>query len=551
MQVAVMSWGTELWDQYDKVAVHTDVGIEFIKRVSSFVEKRISAEQNYAKELRRLAKGFRKKDEEESKYSAVQGFVQLISETNDFAGQRELIAEYLEAEVLNPLKELAKDITAERRKHLASGTDLHRSLKNQLDTLDRTKKLYEKASEEAENAMHTLEKADNDPNSTKAKIDKLTITLRQKEQTAEECRNTYILQLEKCNAFRRNHLDSDMPALFSELQDMNGRRINKYKELLGQFAECNRRVNPVVNTCLDNITKASDNVNAEEDNQRIVDTLKTGFPIPGNLDFEEYQGKHNKKSAQKKSKQVVEPREDYSHLPPEQQKRKLQQKVDHLEATLSKANADKTAMEKMHSIYTQNPKLGDPNAIAQSLEQNSIKINEIQAELDKFKGWLAKAREGRATVPEPPKKQQLGPPPSSKSSKKSPVFGKKNKKDKKKDKAVNNENGSPRDQSDDDDDDEVSPGMATSPPRGIGAGVIDRGNESFSEPELDDEPEEQGGATRSGLMLYDFDGQNDDELSCTANESVMILEDLGDGWLRVRRGQDEGYVPQAYVQIIE
>lgn len=551
-----MSWGTELWDQYDKVAVHTDVGIEFIKRVSTFVEKRISAEQNYAKELRRLAKGFRKKDEEESKYTAVKGFVQLISETNDYAGQRELIAEYLEAEVLNPLKELAKDISVERRKHLATGADLHRSLKNQLDTLDRTKKQYEKTSEEAENAMHTLEKADNDPNSTKAKIDKLTITLRQKEQTAEECRNTYILQLEKCNAFRRNHLDSDMPALFSEFQDMNARRISKYKELLGQFAECHRRVHPVVNTCLDNITKASDEVSAEEDNQRIVDTLKTGFPIPGNLDFEEYQGKHNKKSAQKKSKQAVEPREDYSHLPPEQQKRKLQHKVDSLEAQISKANADKTAMEKMQTIYTQNPKLGDPNAIAQSLEQNSIKISEIQAELDKFKGWLTKVKEGKSTAPVPPKPQQLGPPPSSKrtasASKKSPVFGKKNKKDKKKDKAVNNENGSPRDQSDDDDDDEGSPSM-TSPPRGIGAGIgggVDKGNESFSEPEPD-EPEEQGGADRNGLMLYDFEGQNDDELSCVANESVTILEDLGDGWLRVRRGQDEGYVPQAYVQIVE
>ena len=33
------------------------------------------------------------------RYSAVKGFVQLISETNDYAGQRELIAEYLEAEV--------------------------------------------------------------------------------------------------------------------------------------------------------------------------------------------------------------------------------------------------------------------------------------------------------------------------------------------------------------------------------------------------------------------------------------------------------------------
>lgn len=34
-----------------------------------------------------------------TRYSAVKGFVQVISETNDFAGQRELIAEYLEAEV--------------------------------------------------------------------------------------------------------------------------------------------------------------------------------------------------------------------------------------------------------------------------------------------------------------------------------------------------------------------------------------------------------------------------------------------------------------------
>lgn len=101
----------------------------------------------------------------------------------------------------------------------------------------------------------------------------LTVTLRQKETTAEESRNTYILQLEKCNAFRRNHLDADMPALFSELQDMNARRINKYKELVGQFAECHRRVHPVVNTCLDNITKASDDVNAEEVQDSVVDNI--------------------------------------------------------------------------------------------------------------------------------------------------------------------------------------------------------------------------------------------------------------------------------------
>jgi hypothetical protein len=50
---------------------------------------------------------------------------------------------HLSWQVLNPLKEITKDIAAERRKHLASGADLHRSLKNQLDTLDRVRKKRE------------------------------------------------------------------------------------------------------------------------------------------------------------------------------------------------------------------------------------------------------------------------------------------------------------------------------------------------------------------------------------------------------------------------
>ena len=44
-------------------------------------------------------------------------------------------------------------------------------------------------------------------------------------------------------------------------------------------------------------------------------------------------------------------------------------------------------------------------------------------------------------------------------------------------------------------------------------------------------------------------GQNDDELSCNANDVVKVVEDLGDGWLRVRKGTTEGYVPGSYVQV--
>ncbi len=43
---------SSLQDQYDKISSHTEQGIEFTKKVASFVEKRIHVEHSYAKDLR-------------------------------------------------------------------------------------------------------------------------------------------------------------------------------------------------------------------------------------------------------------------------------------------------------------------------------------------------------------------------------------------------------------------------------------------------------------------------------------------------------------------
>ena len=45
----------------------------------------------------------------------------------------------------------------------------------------------------------------------------------------------------------------------------------------------------------------------------------------------------------------------------------------------------RAAMEKMQTIYTDNPKLGDPNTVAQSLDICQRRIEELGAELEKFK----------------------------------------------------------------------------------------------------------------------------------------------------------------------
>ena len=41
---------------------------------------------------------------------------------------------------------------------------------------------------------------------------------------------------------------------------MNAKRINQFKEIIASFSDGQRKVLPVVNTCLDNITAASNNM---------------------------------------------------------------------------------------------------------------------------------------------------------------------------------------------------------------------------------------------------------------------------------------------------
>lgn len=70
------------------------------------------------------------------RYTNIQAFGKLVVETNDLAGQRELIAEYLQNEVFKPLNELAKNTFTERKKMMSEGLELQRKLKESMDQLE-------------------------------------------------------------------------------------------------------------------------------------------------------------------------------------------------------------------------------------------------------------------------------------------------------------------------------------------------------------------------------------------------------------------------------
>lgn len=94
----------------------------------------------------------------------------MLKETIDLAGQREMVAENLQSQVIAGINLLSKTLREERKKTLQEGQDLQQNLTAQLAALDRAKRNYEKAYREAEKAVENYQKADADFNLSRAEV---------------------------------------------------------------------------------------------------------------------------------------------------------------------------------------------------------------------------------------------------------------------------------------------------------------------------------------------------------------------------------------------
>ncbi|CAI8028076.1 SH3 domain-containing kinase-binding protein 1 [Geodia barretti] len=54
-----------------------------------------------------------------------------------------------------------------------------------------------------------------------------------------------------------------------------------------------------------------------------------------------------------------------------------------------------------------------------------------------------------------------------------------------------------------------------------------------------------------GRVLYRFEAEGSDEISLEPGQIVDVLSDEGDGWGQGRIGENEGYIPLNYVQLLD
>uniref|UniRef100_A0A803XVV7 Formin binding protein 1 n=1 Tax=Meleagris gallopavo TaxID=9103 RepID=A0A803XVV7_MELGA len=568
-----MSWGTELWDQFDNLEKHTQWGIDVLEKYIKFVKERTEIELSYAKQLRNLSKKYQpkknSKEEEEYRYTSTRAFLATLNEMNDYAGQHEVISENMTSLIIGELTRYVQELKQERKSHFHDGRKAQQHIETCWKQLEASKRRFERDCKEADRAQQYFEKMDADINVTKADVEKARQQAQLRHQMAEDSKAEYSSTLQKFNSEQHDHYYTHIPNIFQKIQEMEERRIVRIGESMKTFADVDRQVIPIIGKCLDEITKAAESVDHKNDSQMVIEAFKSGFEPPGDVDFEDFtqpmkrtvsesslsnsrgDGKYEPKFGGKskgklwpfiKKNKIIETLlgtklslklitlntqvwsliegagpEDFSNLPPEQRRKKLQQKVDELNKDIQKEMDQRDALTKMKDVYIKNPQMGDAASVDHRLSELEQNIEKLRLEVQKFEGWLAEV-EGRLPSRTEQARRQSGLYEAQNTS------------------AVNS-CAQDRESPDGSYTEEQSQETEMKVPA-----------TDFDDEFDDEEPLPTIGTCKA---LYTFEGQNEGTISVAEGEMLYVIEeDKGDGWTRIRRNEDEeGYVPTSYVEV--
>ncbi|XP_049544869.1 formin-binding protein 1-like isoform X3 [Anopheles darlingi] len=581
IEMSGTSWGKELWDQYDNLATHTQKGIDFFERFGNFIRDRSAIEVEYALKLRRLVKNYqpkKNKEDDENEFSTLVAFKNVLKEVADLAGQREVVAENLQNQVLQGIMLLAKNLRDERKKSLTQGAQLTQTLHTQIGTLDRAKRTYEKSFREAEKAIESYHKADADFHLSRADVEKQRVNMNMRNTVSEDAKSEYANQLQITNKLQQQHYQVALPEVFNRLQELDEKRTRGMKEFIKRSADVEYEVSPIIARCLEGMVKAADSINEKDDSMIVIEKYQSGFQPPGDIPFEDLSkpdsdssnnsqthnsstglnhmtGKGTTKEKLKKRVGIFGIftgnknnlttdglKEDFSDLPPTQRRKKLTAKVQELQQKVIQEQAASDGLMKMKGVYEANSMLGDPRSVEEQLNESVNKLDRLRIELQRYQKLLEQAN-SQTVIQHSPQANRVIQNGGQRSSRHSNG-------------SSNNENHHDDNGEDHPDDAGSLSSSSASPESGLGTShtsLPGSGHGSTNEQPMNDEYYEAETPLGTCRALYPFDATSEGSIPMSEGEELQVIEvDQGDGWTRVRRfssrGWEEGFVPTSYIE---
>uniref|UniRef100_A0A8C2ABZ3 Formin binding protein 1b n=1 Tax=Cyprinus carpio TaxID=7962 RepID=A0A8C2ABZ3_CYPCA len=574
-------WGTFLnfisTDQFDNLEKHTQWGIDFVEKYTKFVKERSEIELNYARQIRNLSKKYqpKKKEEDDNKYTWCRAFHSTLNELNDYAGQHELIAENMMSQIIAELTYNCETCNLCKRKFERDCKEADRAQQyfEKLDAdINVTKADVEKARQQAQMRHQMASDSKNEYSSYLQKFNQeqnehyytIIPNIFQKIQVMEEKR------IERMGESLKTFAEVDRQILpiigkcldgitqvaeSIEPKNDSSQVIESYKsgfeppgdvefEDYGQAMKRTVSETSLSNSRSDNKADRSSKGKSKtlwpfiKKNKSPPDppspSAVTPDPCPTpqtpkqskeplSHRFNDLMTSKPKMHCLRSLRRGGSNPEDFSHLPPEQRRKKLQAKIDDINKDIQKEMDQRDALTKMKEVYIKNPQMGDPNSVDPRLAEIAQNIEKLQAEAQKFEGWLAEV-EGRMPVKsDPPKRTSV---------------------------LYETQNSTPPTNNNCAQDRESPDGSYTEEPSSEVQSKV-QPETAESGDEFDDADEEIQPTIGTCKALYPFEGVNEGTISVAEGELLYVIEeDKGDGWTRVRRNEEEeGYVPTSYVEV--
>ncbi|XP_065197505.1 cdc42-interacting protein 4 homolog [Sycon ciliatum] len=527
-------WSTDLWDQYDGVCSHLDTRVDQVKRISAFVKDRIKVEQDYAKELRRLSKSYNKMKPEETKFPSTECFSKIVAHADELAQHHESFSTKLQSDVYDALKKLTVDQTKEKKTMMTDATKQQAGYTSALASNDKMKKKYESAQQDSDKAHLAYTKADADMTLSRAAVEKFRKTSDLKQVEADEAKSNFQKSIDETNKVQKEHYHTKMPETFKQFQQLDETRTKEMIQQFVRYISLESELMPLYTESEQKCKTQLQAVNPDEDSRVLVDELQSGFTIPTDIVFEEMSSAPQPEKSDRRSKKASVPTslikaagskknsiceesvDLFDGLPPAKRKKKLNSRISDLKTSAKKEEAELKALEKLTSVYTANPSLGDPNVVQQKIAPVIARVDGFNDEMYKLECALAQM-ENRDPPTAPSSAANMLTTRTSISSSASDFLN-----------VQSNSVNSVADQSDEFDD---SVGEVKK------SGSMAWGDD-FADP-----------GQQKCTVLYDFQATSGSELSVSVGETLELVQDDGSGWISVRRGDAQGYIPLSYVDM--
>lgn len=557
-----LTWGDTLWDQWDRVQQHTEVGLDFTKKCQDFVRDRIKCEQDYAKNLRRLRKQYRLKniDDDTNNFTTVKAYVCVLNQLDLVARDHELLCERLQTEVTDPLKILHKESTNNRKNLCNTASQLQQEYKEWQTNLERQQLKYEKMAKEADTASQAFSRIDADINATKAQVEKSRSAMTHRQDLMEKSKGDYIIAVETTNNNQHQYYHERWPSLLNQMQRGEEMRIEEMKRLLVNYCKQHSDILPHVTQCVETMSETCQRISHDEDSELFMEE-RSNQPFPSDHQFTEFGarpptgqqnfGSHNastRKTKRERKKTKIFGRnfggssesvnkDGFENLPPEKRKKAFKEKIKEIEGKINIELKARTALEEILELYSQKPELGSASAMEdsrQQLDDITTTLERLQEELYKYQCYLA------ALADKPvPEKPHLGSHLQSDAvSITSSVSH------------ISHVSHSA-----------VETETQQEPPEFIPVSPTSNNFQSDTYYEVPDPaiipppPDLTSGLPTSSLnqcsVLYDYAAQHGDELDIFAGEVLYVVEDNGTGWVKAQRNDNEiGLVPGNYIEML-